>query len=126
MKRRFISEGHIIDSGIFAGILNLIAQEGAGYDIVSFEVGRTHVNTSRLEIDLICDTPEQLNNLTKKLVQQGCYEKSAGEALLKPAEKDACAPEDFYSTTNHRTEVYMNREWHPVSDQRMDGVIVYS
>lgn len=125
MKRRFISEGHIIDSGIFASILNLIAQEGGGYDIVSFEVGRTHVNTSRLEIDLICDTAEMLENITKKLIQQGCYEKSAGEVLLKPAEKDGSAPEDFYSTTNHRTEVYMNRQWHPVADQRMDAAIVY-
>ncbi len=125
MKRRFISEGHIIDSGIFAGILNLIAQEGGSYDIVSFEVGRTHLNTSRLEIDLICDSRDMLENITKKLIQQGCYEKAAGEAVLKPAEKDGCAPEDFYSTTNHRTEVYMNREWHAVAEQRMDGLIVY-
>jgi len=125
MKRRFISEGHIIDSGIFAGILNLIAQEGGTYDIVSFEVGRSHDKTSRLEIDLICETREMLEDITKKLIQQGCYEKSAGEALIKTVEKDQCAPEDFYSTTNHRTEVYMNRQWHPVADQRMDGVIVY-
>jgi len=124
MKRRFISDGHIIDSGIFASILNLIVEEGGGYEIVSFEVGRTHQNTSHLEIDLVCDTKEKLENITKKLIQKGCYEKSAGEALLKTAPKNATVPEDFYSTTNHRTEVYMNRQWHPVEKQRMDAVIV--
>jgi lysine-ketoglutarate reductase/saccharopine dehydrogenase-like protein (TIGR00300 family) len=45
-------------------------------------------------------------------------------ALVKPAEKDRCVPDDFYSTTNHRTHVRMKGKWVEVDKQRMDAVIV--
>jgi lysine-ketoglutarate reductase/saccharopine dehydrogenase-like protein (TIGR00300 family) len=41
-------------------------------------------------------------------------------------ERDFCAPEDFYSTTNHRTLVRCEGEWREVQDQRMDAMIVIS
>ena len=33
----------------------------------------------------------------------------AGDAELRTVERDCCAPEDFYSTTNHRTYVRHGR-----------------
>ncbi len=123
VQRRFISEGHLIDSGILADILNLIVDEGADYKIIDFTIGKTNQNTSRLEIELICDSEEQLAGVTKKLVQHGCYEKAVTQALLKPAPKNGAVPEDFYSTTNHRTEVYSGEKWLPVENMRMDAVI---
>jgi len=124
LKRRFVADGHLIDSGILAAVLNLIVEEQADYEIIEFSVGRTHAHTSHLELDLICETENRLDNLTKKLVQHGCYEKKAREAVLKASEKDGTVPDDFYSTTNHRTEVFFDGEWIPVENQRMDGVIV--
>jgi len=124
MKRVFISEGHLIDSGIVASILNLIVAEGADYTINEFIIGKTNYNTSKLEIEVLCETENQLNSLTGKLVRLGCYEKSTPEAVICTAEKDKCAPEDFYSTTNHRTEVLINGKWLEVAEQRMDGLIV--
>jgi len=44
--------------------------------------------------------------------------------LVKPAEQDRCVPDDFYSTTNHRTHVRLKGKWVEVEKQRMDGVIV--
>ena len=43
---------------------------------------------------------------------------------MKPAEKDRCVPDDFYSTTNHRTHVRVGGSWVEVERQRMDAVIV--
>src|SRR6202020_283649 len=40
------------------------------------------------------------------------------------AERDRCAPEDFYSTTNHRTLVRHAGDWVEVENQRMDATIV--
>ena len=37
---------------------------------------------------------------------------------------DSCAPEDFYSTTNHRTHVRQGQKWIEVENQRMDAMIV--
>jgi lysine-ketoglutarate reductase/saccharopine dehydrogenase-like protein (TIGR00300 family) len=48
----------------------------------------------------------------------------SGEAALREVERDRCAPEDFYSTTNHRTYVRHGQEWIEVENQRMDAMIV--
>ena len=44
--------------------------------------------------------------------------------LLGTVERDCCAPEDFYSTTNHRTAVRIGQQWIDVENQRMDAMIV--
>ena len=124
MNRRFISTGHLIDSGILSTILNLIIEEGADYEIIEFKVGKINTEESRLEIELIAENARQLEELTSKLIAQGCYEKSAAEAVFYPADADKCAPVNFYSTTNHRTEVFTSGRWQTVARQRMDASIV--
>ena len=55
-----------------------------------------------------------------------CHPLGESDAVLKPAEKDHCVPDDFYSTTNHRTQVRVAGRWMEVEKQRMDAVIVVS
>lgn len=43
---------------------------------------------------------------------------------LKLAEQDRYVPDDFYSTTNHQTFVYLDNKWQEVEKQRMDTLIV--
>ncbi len=124
MKRRFIAKGHLIDSGILAQILNTIVSDGSDYEIVEFKVGKTNAQESVLELDLICETEEKMQALSAKLVQFGSYEKQPPEAVFKVSPGDKCVPEDFYSTTNHRTEVFYSKKWRQVANQRMDAVIV--
>ncbi len=123
-NRRFIAEGHLIDSGILAKILNLIIEEGADYTIHEFTIGKTNLNPSHLDIEIHAGTTDLVDGVTKKLVQIGCYEKAVGEAVCAAAPADGCVPDEFYSTTNHRTEVFIGGTWKEVSLQRMDGVIV--
>ena len=99
MTQRLIAEGHLIDSGILTNILNLIIEEGEDYNIVRFEVGKTNAQSSRLEIDLISSTSARLKEVSKKLINIGCYEAGPPTAVWKAAPKEACVPEDFYSTT---------------------------
>ncbi len=44
--------------------------------------------------------------------------------ILKAAMKDKCVPDDFYSTTNHNTEIFYSNRWVKVEKQRMDALIV--
>ena len=53
MNRKFISTGHLIDSGILSTILNLIIEEGGNYEIIDFKVGKINTEESRLEIELL-------------------------------------------------------------------------
>ena len=46
------------------------------------------------------------------------------DAALQPAPTDGCAPDDFYSTSNHHTWVRHGGEWLEVERQRMDAAIV--
>ncbi len=125
MKTRiFTSEGHLIDSGIMSEILNTILAEGADYKVLSFEIGKIKTEKSRMKLQLFCKTDEQLTLLTNRLIALGAYEEGAVEAEFKRAVKDRCVPEDFYSTTNHRSEVFTGGKWVQVDSQRMDGVIV--
>jgi lysine-ketoglutarate reductase/saccharopine dehydrogenase-like protein (TIGR00300 family) len=124
LARRFLAEGHLIDSGLLTRMLNLIVDAGADYEIKSFSMGKIRSDTSCLDIEVRCSRDEQLASLTGLLVNQGCYEKEAGEALMRPAPGDSCVPDDFYATTNRRTQVYRRGAWRDVTDMRMDGVIV--
>jgi lysine-ketoglutarate reductase/saccharopine dehydrogenase-like protein (TIGR00300 family) len=105
-------------------MLNLIVDSGADYEVVTFRMGKVRTDPSYLELEVKCGSEEQLASLTGVLVSQGCYEKTVGEAFLRPAAKDSCVPEDFYATTNRRTQVFKDGTWEDVSEMRMDGVIV--
>jgi lysine-ketoglutarate reductase/saccharopine dehydrogenase-like protein (TIGR00300 family) len=65
-----------------------------------------------------------LDDLLQQLTGFGCHPVGERDALVKPAEKDRCVPDDFYSTTNHRTHVRIGGKWVDVDKQRMDAVIV--
>ncbi len=126
MKTRMLqAEGHLIDSGILSKILNSILAKGGDYRIVSFAVGKTPEETSRLKIELIAKDDALLEALLHALKLLGVYEQSVPSAVLVEVDKDRHAPENFYSSSNHRTEVFYQGSWHPVENQRMDGSLVY-
>jgi lysine-ketoglutarate reductase/saccharopine dehydrogenase-like protein (TIGR00300 family) len=118
------AQGHLIDSGDLQAILTTIVEHDATYEILRFDVGRTNEDPSRLAIRLSADTAESLENLLEKLSPYGCYVGGAPDALLRESDMDGAAPDDFYSTTNHRTEVRVQGRWLMVSEQRMDAAIV--
>jgi len=127
MKTQMIqAQGHLIDSGLLSQILNTILSKGADYRITSFDVGKTPEETSQLELELLIEDETIMEPLMSALTPFGVFEKSVPSALLIPAEKDSCAPEIFYSSSNHRTEVYYQTRWYPVDNQRMDAAIVYN
>jgi lysine-ketoglutarate reductase/saccharopine dehydrogenase-like protein (TIGR00300 family) len=57
-------------------------------------------------------------------VSQGCVVEGDAPVTLRPSEADRTVPDDFYSTTNHRTAVHLGGEWIAVQDQRMDACLV--
>src|SRR6185369_13072302 len=70
------------------------------------------------------DSRAALDELLQQLTHFGCHTVFERDAVLKPAEKDRCVPDDFYSTTNHRTQVRIAGKWAEVQSQSMDAVIV--
>ena len=118
------AEGHLIDSGHLSAIFDKIIEYRAQYEILKFDIGRTNDDPSRIEMRISASDPQQLDELLQQLTTWGCHPVRERDALLKPAEKDRCVPDDFYSTTNHRTHVRVAGRWQEVEQQRMDAVIV--
>ena len=118
------AEGHLIDSGDLQAILTTIVEQGASYEILRFDMGRTNASPSRLSLRLSTETREGLDHLLATLSTFGCYVQGAPDAIVRVNDIDGAAPEDFYSTTNHRTQVLVGGEWTAVGRQRMDAAIV--
>jgi lysine-ketoglutarate reductase/saccharopine dehydrogenase-like protein (TIGR00300 family) len=118
------AEGHLIDSGNFQSILTTIVEHGSEYEILRFTIGRKNEESSHLTLQLKSATDERLQDLLSKLSVFGCYVKGTPNAILRAADMDGAAPEDFYSTTNHRTPVFLNGEWVTAQHQRMDAALV--
>jgi lysine-ketoglutarate reductase/saccharopine dehydrogenase-like protein (TIGR00300 family) len=120
------AEGHLIDSGLLSAIFDKIIEFKASYEIVDFDIGKTNDDASRIKMRINAADSGVLDELLQQLTTYGCHPVKERNAVLKPAEKDRCVPDDFYSTTNNRTHVRVGGKWVEVEQQRMDAVIVVS
>lgn len=116
--------GHLVDSGIMSAILDEIIKHQGRFKITEFVIGHTNQDPSRARVWFEARTPGELELITDRLLDLGCSLPAEQTLFTKPAPKDRTAPEDFYSTTNHHTEVRQGGVWRPVTHQRMDAVIV--
>jgi lysine-ketoglutarate reductase/saccharopine dehydrogenase-like protein (TIGR00300 family) len=120
------AEGHLIDSAILNVIFDTVVRLDGEFEVLKFDIGRTNDAPSRLELRVTAKDKPALTSLINALIPLGCRVSRAGDAATLPVEKNACAPETFYSTTNHRTQVRLNGNWVDVAHQRMDAAIVIS
>jgi lysine-ketoglutarate reductase/saccharopine dehydrogenase-like protein (TIGR00300 family) len=118
------ADGHLIDSNLLQQIFDRVLEHGARYEVLAFAIGRTNEEPSHLELALEADAPDVLRELVEHLVPLGCRRMDERDCRLEPADLDGCAPPDFYSTTNQRTEVRVGGRWIAVENQRMDAAIV--
>ena len=118
------AQGHLIDSGHLSAIFDKVIELNGAYEVLKFDIGRTNDDVSQIRMRLTAENRDTLDDLLQQLTLFGCHTVRERNATLKPAEKDRCVPDDFYSTTNHRTQVRIGGQWLEVEHQRMDAVIV--
>ena len=116
--------GHLIDSGILNGIFDTVVRHGASFEVLKFTIGRTNEEPSLLTMRVSARDEVVLQALVEDLVPLGCQLARVQDAMTRPADREGCAPTDFYSTTNHETHIRRDGGWVRVRDQRMDAVIV--
>lgn len=118
------AEGHLVDSNLLQEVFDRVIEHGASFEVLRFDLGRTNDEISHLQLKVTAPSPDALTELLSNLMPLGCYAAATRDTKLKAAEADGCVPDDFYSTTNHRTFVHHGGDWIEVSAQRMDAVIV--
>jgi lysine-ketoglutarate reductase/saccharopine dehydrogenase-like protein (TIGR00300 family) len=120
------AQGHLIDSHIMEQIFDTVVEYGGRFEVEHFSIGRTNSEPSKLRLKVEAGSQPDLEKMMTQLLGLGCAPVDSGDADLGVAERDKCAPEDFYSTTNQVTQVRYKGHWLEVASQRMDAMVVIS
>jgi lysine-ketoglutarate reductase/saccharopine dehydrogenase-like protein (TIGR00300 family) len=118
------AEGHLIDSQILNVVFDTVVKHNASFDVLTFNIGRQNDEPSYISMRISADTERVLEDVLEELVALGCRLADDQDAMTRPAERDGCVADDFYSTTNHKTLVRIDGVWTEVLKQRMDAVVV--
>src|SRR5712692_7430135 len=118
------AQGHLIDSHIMEQIFDTVVEFHGRFEVEQFSIGRTNSEPSRLRLKIETGDADSMQKILSQLLGLGCSMVDSGDAELRAVERDCCAPEDFYSTTNYRTLARRNNQWVEVRNQRMDALIV--
>ena len=118
------AEGHLIDSHLMEQIFDKVVESNGRFEVEQFRIGRTNGEPSYLRLKVEAPTSDEMQQLLSQLLGLGCSPLDLSDAELRAVDRDFCAPEDFYSTTNHRTQVRSSQQWIDVQSQRMDACII--
>src|SRR5262247_4076124 len=118
------AEGHLIDSQLLNVMFDTVVRHDASFEVLDFRIGRTNDEPSFVSMRVTSATPPALTEVLEELVALGCRVARIEDVHTVPADRDGCAPEDFYSTTNHQTFIRRGGQWVHVERQRMDAAIV--
>jgi len=118
------AQGHLIDSHLMERIFDTVVEYNGRFEVEEFRIGRTNAEASYLRMKVATPEATDMHLLISQLIGLGCTPVDDRDAELTIVERDRCAPDDFYSTTNHRTQVRHAGEWIDVANQRMDATVV--
>jgi lysine-ketoglutarate reductase/saccharopine dehydrogenase-like protein (TIGR00300 family) len=116
--------GHIIDSLILPKILDSISGAGGSFKIKEITIGQARNDPSHALLEVRADDGKALERILALIADHGATPTEVRDCHLVAADIDGAYPEDFYSTTNQRTEVRVGGRWLEVADQEMDCAIV--
>lgn len=117
-------QGHIIDSGNMAQLMDRVMDMGGNFEILIFEIGKKKTDPSYARLRITAANREKLRSILSELHRLGARPVEVKDVHLVPAEADRVVPKGFYTTSNHPTQVKCHGEWIPVKAIEMDFLIV--
>ncbi|MDA1316073.1 MAG: TIGR00300 family protein [Acidobacteria bacterium] len=118
------ARGHLVDSHVMEKMFDAIVSLDGTFEVEEFQIGRTNVDESYMRMRVEAPSEEVMDALISGLIDMGCATVDGVDAVRREVERDCCAPMDFYSTSNHQTQVRLKGHWVDVDKQRMDAAIV--
>jgi lysine-ketoglutarate reductase/saccharopine dehydrogenase-like protein (TIGR00300 family) len=113
-------KGHIIDSLLLPKVLDEILTRGGSYVTKEIRLGQRQVDPSYALLEVRASSAGQLEEILDAIHDHGATPTAAQDCAVQPADLDGAFPENFYSTTNYRTEIRIGGQWVEVQDQEMD------
>lgn len=117
-------EGHIIDSGMMGRCFGIVMDMDGWFDVEEFEIGTRKHEESYARMRVSAEEETLLYDILHQLNQNGATLEDPVDAGIEPAPADRVVPPEFYSTTNHPTEIRYEGEWIEVERIEMDCAVV--
>ena len=126
--KKFSSEielrGHIIDSLILTKVFDGIMDHGGSFEVLDIQVGKKKKDESYAKLLVIGKNEKNLDRILNYAYRQGATSKTQSDVKLNTALKDMVMPDNFYSTTNNQTQIFLKNKWIDVENIMMDKCIV--
>ena len=117
-------KGHLIDSMILTKIFDVIMDLNGEFQVQEFRVGKRKKDESYTKLLIQGKSQKHLDEILETVYREGATSKLQQEIKINAAPKDMVMPDDFYSTTNNRTDIFYKGEWIKVENMMMDKCIV--
>ena len=128
MAKKFEHEievhGHLIDSMILTKIFDIIMDLNGEFQVQEFKVGKRKKDESYAKLLIQANSQKHLDEILESVYREGATSRIQQHMMLKPAPKDMVMPDNFYSTTNNRTDIFHKGKWMKVENMMMDKCIV--
>jgi len=126
--KKFSSEielrGHLIDSLILTKVFEGIMDHGGSFEVLDIQVGKKKKDESYAKLLVTGKNAKNLDTILNYVYRQGATSKTQKNVMLKSATKNMLMPDNFYSTTNNPTQIFLNNKWIDVDNMMMDKCIV--
>ena len=116
--------GHIIDSAILTKIYDGIMDLNGEFEAKDIKVGKMKNDVSFAKLTIYGKNKRHLDRILEFVYRNGATAVTVKPVILKSASKNMIMPDNFYSTTNNNTQVFLNSKWISVDNIMMDKCIV--
>src|SRR4030067_767143 len=123
-SREIEVRGHLIDSLILTKIFDGVMDLGGEFEVLKIQIGKKKKDESYAELRIQGKNQNHLERILELVYREGATAKIQKEVSLKSASKNYVIPDNFYSTTNNHTLLFLNGNWATVDNMMMDKCIV--
>jgi len=123
-SREIEVRGHLIDSLVLTKIFDSIMDLDGKFEVLDIDVGKKKTDESYAKLLVQGKNKNNLEEILEIVYRLGATAKLQKSIKLKSATKNMVMPDNFYSTTNNRTQIFHNNKWVNVQNMMMDKCIV--
>jgi len=123
-SREIEVRGHLIDSLILTKIFDGVMDLGGEFEVLKIQIGKKKKDESYAELRIQGKNQNHLERILELVYREGATAKIQKEVSLKSASKNNVIPDNFYSTTNNHTLIFLKGNWINVDNMMMDKCIV--
>ena len=97
---------------------------GGSFEVLDIKIGKKKKDESYAKLLVIGNNAKNLGVILNYVYRHGATSITQKNVKLMPAAKDMVMPDNFYSTTNNPTQIFLNNKWIDVDNMMMDKCII--